>query len=113
MLSLMERRVNIGINTLADETTRHGVLWVQIDEPNGNVTNGRVPLILDKPHMVEDGVNYATWRRLKRQIEKMGIKATHMELKGRKHHYCYKLDVYKELYAEGRTGTPQFRLGMS
>ncbi len=113
MLALLESRINIGINNLADEKTRHGVLWVIIDEPDDTVTSGRVPVIFDKPNLAVGGLNYATWRRLKRQIEKMGINATHLELKGPRHHYCYQMDRYKEIYADGRTGTPRYQLGHS
>lgn len=113
MLAICERRVNIGINNLADEKTRHGVLWASIDGQDGVKINGRVPIILDKPQLVTGGLNYATWRRLKRQIEKMGIAATHLELKGAQHHYCYTMDKYKELYADGFSGRPQSRLGFS
>lgn len=109
MLALCERRIHIGINEQASEKTRHGVLWVQADLASGK-KNVRVPVIIDKPHYVENGLNYATWRRVKRQIEKMGIKATHLELKFTNAHYCYQLDVYKELYA-GTRGRPVYSLG--
>lgn len=107
MLALCERRINIGINEHASEKSRHGVLWVEADI-NDQKKNLRVPLIIDKPQFVEGGLNYATWRRVKRQIEKMGIKATHIELKFSGRHYCYLLSEYKELYA-GARGTPVYR----
>ncbi|BAW19198.1 hypothetical protein [Ralstonia phage RP31] len=105
MLFLMETRVNIGVNDKADETVRDGVLWVVADV-KGEKKNLRVPVVIDRPFLIEHGLNYATWRRLKRQIEKMGINATHLELKiqGKRssNHFCYKLDEYKEIYARGK-----------
>lgn len=112
MLFLSEQRINIGINPQADETTRHGVLWADY-ELDGVVHKVRHPIIIDKPQLACEGLNYATWKRVKRQIEKMGIKATHIELKfdpakfisgG---HYCYKLDKYKELYNVRSVGQPR------
>lgn len=111
MLFLTEQRVNIGINPQADETMRTGVLWVDADA-NGQVKNLRVPVIIDQPSRIRNGVNYATWRRLKRQIEKMGINATHLELKIGDSHYCYLLEEYKEIYAHGR-GQPLWRAGFA
>lgn len=105
MLFLMEARVNIGINPNADETTRHGVLWVKAD-PGNRRENKRIPVIIDQPAKIRDGLNYATWRRLKRQIEKMGIDASHLELEIGFGHYCYALDEYKELYAAPGKGRP-------
>lgn len=103
MLFLVERRINIGINHDADETTRHGVLWVDAEPEGQQKQSIRVPIIIDKPHLVSSGLSYATWRRVKRQIEKMGIKATHIELLFKNgDHFCYQLDEYKELYAQGR-----------
>lgn len=100
MLALCERRINIGISEHADEQTRHGVLWVDADVVGVGKRNLRVPIIIDKPHLVASGLNYATWRRVKRQIEKMGIKATHLELNlANEGKFCYKLDEYKEIYA--------------
>lgn len=113
MLALCAAKVNIGINNHADETTRHGVLWVVTDKPDGTQESTRVPLILDKPHLVERGLTYATWARLKKQINKMGINATHMELKGLKHHFCYDMVKYKELYNEGHVGMPRYQVGFS
>jgi hypothetical protein len=104
MLFLTEQKVNIGINPHADETTRHGVLWVNAQ----TAPSMRVPVIIDKVWLIKNGVNYATWRRLKRQIEKMGIVATHLEIKVDGRHYCYQLDEYKELYAHGK-GRPMWR----
>jgi hypothetical protein len=104
---LTEQRVNLGVNPNADESVRHGVLWVDQKTSNERV-NLRVPVIIDKPKLLARGMNYATWRRLKRQIEKMGINATHLELKIEGNHYCYQLDEYKELYARGK-GTPLWR----
>lgn len=101
MFALCERRINIGINDQASKQTRHGVLWVVADIDNQKC-NVRAPIIIDKPHLVRSGLNYATWKRVKDQIEKMGINATHIELKfGESGHFCYQLDVYKELYAHG------------
>lgn len=105
MLALCERRIHIGINQHAGEAQRHGVLWVNADLENGKRVSLRAPIIIDKPQLVRDGLNYATWRRVKRQIEKMGINATHIELKFDGKHYCYRLDMYKELYATSG-GTP-------
>lgn len=105
MLFLMEARVNIGVNEHADETTRHGVLWVEADS-EGKKIQLRTPVIIDRPHLIRDGLNYATWRRLKRQIEKMGINATHLELEIGFGHYCYLLAEYKELYAAPGKGRP-------
>lgn len=103
MLSLMERRVNIGINENASIQTRHGVLWVVKETPGTEEQQHlRVPVIIDKPQLISSGLNYATWRRLKRQIVKMGINATHIELVlCEDGHFCYKLDEYKEIYASG------------
>lgn len=109
MLALCERRINIGINPLACEKTRHGVLWVEADATDTK-KNLRVPIIIDKPHLVSSGLNYATWKRVKRQVEKMGIKATHIELKFNDRHYCYEVAKYKELYA-GNRGTPVYVRG--
>ena len=99
-LALFERRINIGICEHASIQTRHGVLWAEADVPGVGKRNLRVPIIIDKPHLIGSGLNYATWRRVKNQIEKMGIKATHLELNldtdGK---FCYKLDEYKEIYA--------------
>lgn len=111
MLFLTEARVNIGINKDADESVRHGVLWVDANA-SGETKSLRVPVIIDRPQLIKDGLNYATWRRLKRQIEKMGIIATHLELRVGKNHFCYQLDAYKELYASGR-GTPLWRAGFA
>lgn len=113
MLALMETRVNIGINNHADETTRHGVLWTVVKNENGQEESIRVPLILDKPHLVVRGINYATWKRLKKQIHKMGIVVTHMELKGATHHYCYHMDKYAETLCQRKEGQPQYQLGYS
>lgn len=115
MLSLCECRVNIGISEHADEKTRHGVLWVIADVPGNGVKNLRVPILIDKPNLVSSGLNYATWRRVKRQIEKMGITATHIELTlGNEGHFCYKLDEYKEIYASttGRKA-PMYTVGFA
>lgn len=113
MLALMEARVNIGINPKSDSTTRHGVLWTIQTQEDGTKRSLLVPLILDRPSVITDGLNYATWNRLRKQITKMGIVATHMELQYRDQHLCYTLDRYKELYAKRSVGQPQYRLGFS
>lgn len=117
MLFLLEQRVHIGINNQASETTRHGVLWVTTDV-DGVPKELRVPVIIDKPHLVAGGLNFATWRRVKRQIEKMGLKATHLELDFTKDkkiegggHYCYLLNSYKELLVSGNKGRPLYQQG--
>ena len=98
--ALFERHVNIGINEHANEKTRHGVLWVNADVPGVGKRSLRAPIIIDKPHLIGSGLNYATWRRLKQQVEKMGIDATHLELNlAGEGMFCYKLDEYKEIYA--------------
>lgn len=104
MLCLMESRIQIGINPQACPTKRHGVLWTGVDE--------QVPLIIDKPHLIASrGLNYATWRRVKKQLKKMGILASHIELDFTKGnfengaHFCYRLDEYEELYCSGSRGT--------
>lgn len=113
MLAICESRVNIGVNPQADATTRHGVLWTVQPQEDGTTKSVLVPLILDKPHLVKDGLNYATWNRLRKQIRKMGIVATHMELVGPDYHFCYLLDRYNELYATRAKGRPRFKLGFS
>jgi hypothetical protein len=117
-LFLSEQRINIGVNMNAGEAQRHGVLWATIDL-NGEQQNVRIPVIIDKPNLVSRGMNYATWRRVKRQIEKMGIKATHLELKfdpakfADAGSFCYKLDKYKELYNERQKGQPLYQTGFA
>lgn len=107
MLFLTEQKVNLGINMSAEAAARHGVLWINQDVAQ-ETKSLRVAVIIDKPQLLKRGVNYGTWRRLKRQIEKMGIVATHLELTIDGAHFCYQLDAYKELYANGR-GTPLWR----
>lgn len=98
--ALFERRVNIGISEHADEKMRHGVLWVNADVPGIGKRSLRAPIIIDRPHLIASGLNYATWRRLKQQVEKMGIDATHLELNiSNEGKFCYKLDEFKEVYA--------------
>lgn len=117
-LFLAEQRVNIGVNMDAGEEQRHGVLWAKIDL-NGEEKNVRIPVILDKPQLLTRGLNYATWRRLKRQIEKMGIRATHLELKfdPKKFedagHFSYQLDRYKELLNNRQKGQPLYQPGFA
>lgn len=112
MLFLAEKKVNLGINPMACEASRHGVLWVNADAAGVN-KQVRAPVILDKPHLLRAGVNYATWRRLKKQIDKMGINATHLELCIDGNHYCYQLDEYKELYAACGKGRPLWSPGIA
>lgn len=107
MLFLTQKRVNIGVNPDAGPKQRHGVLWIEFD-PTNPAAPLRIPFILDKPFLVEEGLNFATWRRLKQQIEKMGIKATNLELEVGKNHFCYELAEYKEIYAGGNTGRPMY-----
>ncbi len=104
MLVLCEKKIHIGINPMATEASRHGVLWVDADQA-GVSKNLRAPVIIDKPHLIRNGLNYATWRRLKKQIDKMGIKATHLELLIEGNHFCYELDEFKEIYAKGKSKT--------
>lgn len=112
MLFLSEQRINIGINRQAGEAQRHGVLWAT-EAIDGVVTSVRLPVIIDKPRLACEGLNFATWKRVKRQIEKMGITATHIELKFDPQtypeggHFCYKLDKYKELYNARNVGQPR------
>lgn len=113
MLALMESRVNIGINPQSDSTVRHGVLWTIQPQEDGTTKSVLVPLVLDRPKVIKDGLNYATWNRLRKQIAKMGITATHMELQYQDQHLCYTLDRYNELYAKRSVGRPQYRLGIS
>lgn len=116
MLFLSEQRINIGINPNACETKRHGVLWAVINL-NGEEQNVRLPVIIDKPNLVCEGLNYATWRRVKRQIEQMGVTATHIELKFDPEqyenggHFCYELGPkFKETYnARGGKGRSKSR----
>lgn len=118
MLFLAEQRINIGVNMDAGEEQRHGVLWASIDL-NGTQTNVRIPVIIDKPILVSRGLNYATWRRVKRQIEKMGIRATHLELKfdpkkfAEAGTFLYQLDKYKELYNDRQVGQPRYQPGFA
>lgn len=113
MLAICETRVNIGINPQSDSTVRHGVLWTIQPQEDGTKKSVLVPLILDRPRVIKDGLNYATWNRLRKQIIKMGIEATHMELQYQDQHLCYTLDRYKELYAKRSVGQPQYRMGFS
>lgn len=101
MLFLCEARVNLGVNEQLAESRRHGYIWLK-------ESGKKMPFMLDKPKLVERGLNFATWRRLSRQIEKMGFDATHLEIKIGEFHYCYRLDKYKELYAAGK-GRPMWR----
>lgn len=113
MLALCEARVNIGINPQSDAKTRHGVLWTIQTQEDGTKRSVLVPLVLDRPSVITDGLNYATWNRLRKQITKMSIEATHMELQYQGQHLCYTLDRYKELYAKRSVGQPQYHLGFS
>lgn len=118
MLFLAEQRINIGVNMDAGEEQRHGVLWATIDL-KGEQKNVRIPVIIDKPQLVCGGINYATWRRVKRQIEKMGLHATHLELKFDPKKFIeggtflYKLDKYKELYNNRQKGQPLYQPGFA
>jgi hypothetical protein len=107
MLFLGEKRVHIGVNMMADEAVRHGVLWLK--DAAGEQKNRRVPVIIDKPHLLRHGLNFATWRRLKRQIEKMGMHASHLELNIDGARYSYKLDVFKEVYASEHQNQPAWQ----
>lgn len=119
MLFLSEQRIHIGINQHAGEKQRHGVLWAVVDKEDGEKENIRYPLIIDKPHLVCDGLNYATWRRVKKQIDKMGIKATHIELNFDLNkypnggHFCYLVETYKELYNDKGNSRPRHRTIMA
>jgi hypothetical protein len=99
MFNIFERQVNIGICNNASEHTRHGVLWVDADVPGVGVQKLRVPVIIDKPHLINSGLNRATWRRVKKQVTKMGINATHLELDLSGGKFCYQMNAYKEVYA--------------
>lgn len=119
MLFLMEQRVHVGVNKQAGPKQRHGLIWVKAND-DGVVE--RLPIIIDKPHLVCEGINFATWRRIKQQIKKMGIEATHLELdfttQDKKFenggHFCYDLrDKYKELYCGKGKGTPLYAIGAS
>lgn len=118
MLFLTEKRINIGINEHAGEAQRHGVLCAVVKK-DGKETEVRIPVIIDKPHLVCDGLNYATWRRVKTQLRKMGITASHIELKfdekkfERAGHYCYTLDEYKEIYNLSSKGKPVYTEGFA
>jgi hypothetical protein len=118
MLFLSEQRIHIGVNRQAGEKQRHGVIWAN-ETVGGVVTSVRLPIIIDKPRLACEGMNYATWKRVKRQIVKMGIDATHIELKFDPQafpeggHFCYKLDAYKELYNARNTGQPLSRVGFA
>jgi hypothetical protein len=100
----MESRIHIGVNPRACPTKQHGVLWVGVNE--------RLPVIIDKPELIASrGLNYATWKRVKKQLKKMSILATHIELDFTKGnfengaHFCYRLDKYEEMYCSGARGT--------
>ena len=116
MLFLSEQRINIGVNQHAGPEQRHGVLWAVVTK-DGVAENIRYPLIIDKPHLVCEGLNFATWRRIKKQIKKMGIEATHIELlfHAKKFpdagHFCYLLSEYKELYNAKNKGRPIYQNG--
>jgi hypothetical protein len=74
--TLGERTVNIGINPNIPPDKRHGIAHV--------ITSKGVeqlPFTVDKPNFL-DRLNQPTARRLFKQLENMGFKATNLEIYG-------------------------------
>lgn len=95
----LERHVNIGIGPKACETKRTGVLWINVLK-DGQKLPARVSIMIDRPERIKNGLNVYTWKRLKDQVEKLEIDATHLELtfeNGNK--FCYCMDEFKLLYS--------------
>lgn len=106
LFHVSEARVNIGVVIVADGVVAkgHGVLMVRTkDENNENVLH-HVDVVFDKPQLLYNGLNYFTYRRLKKQIVKMGLDASHLELSCSKVPSCYALDTYRQIYGGPRQG---------
>lgn len=75
--TLGERTVNIGINPNIPPDKRHGM--AHIITPSGEIK--QLPFTVDKPNFL-DRLNQPTARRLFKQLENMGFKATNLEIYG-------------------------------
>lgn len=108
---LFEPRVEISIGTGLTEENAHGSLWVQT-RVDGVVRNVRTYFVLSKPQCVKAGLSFGVWHSLIKQIKKMGLTATHIEITANDKHYCYAADRYSELYA-GAVGRSVARSGFA
>lgn len=97
MRGIAEKHVHISLVT--DAGVKHGLLWVRGNESTQGRST-RVGFRLDMYRALRYGINYWTLRRLCRQLTRMGIDATHLELFGVKRRYCYCLETYREIFCE-------------
>lgn len=116
MVSMFDPRLEISVGTGLTEENSHGVLWIDVVE-NKKLERRRVFFTLNKPQCVRQGLTYGMWNSLVKQITKMGLAATHIELTGqpgRKENktFCYSASKYNELFA-GVTGRSVIRHGVA
>lgn len=96
MRGIAERYVQI---STVERGKPHGQLWIRASETTNGLST-RKPFRLDTPWQVKFGMNYWTLRRICRQISRMGIDATHVELYGKDRRYCYCTSTYREIFDE-------------
>jgi hypothetical protein len=108
MFHISEARINIGVIVTPKGVgaKSHGTLMVNtVDSKTAQVVVSKVDVVLDRPDLIHNGLNYFTWRRLKKQIQKMGLVATHLELTCTGEPVCYSLEAYKQVYWGARQGS--------
>lgn len=116
MVSLFDPRLEISVGSSLTEVNSHGILWVDVVE-NKKLTRKRVFFKLNKPQCVRQGLTYGMWSSLVKQVTKMGLACTHIELTGipenkERKTFCYRADKYSELFA-GITGRSVVRHGVA
>lgn len=97
MRGIAEKHVHI---SLVDEGSKHhGLLWVR---GSGTMSGRsiRVPFRIDQIWQLKYGMNFFTVKRLKRQLTRMGVDATHIELIGKERRYCYCTETCREIFGE-------------
>ena len=96
MRGIAEKHIQI---STTDRGKPHGQLWVRASEATNGLAT-RQTFRLDTPWQVKFGMNYWTLRRLCRQIARLGIDATHIELYGKDRRYRYCTSTYREIFDE-------------
>lgn len=97
MRGIAEKHVHISL--VDEESNNHGLLWVR---GSGTMSGRsiRVPFRIDQIWQLKHGMNFYTVKRLKRQLTRMGVDATHIELIGKERRYCYCTETCREIFGE-------------
>ena len=90
-------RLDISIGSGLTEKNANGCLWTRPHGVNGRVVP--VYFLINKPRVVRNGMTFANWSAVRKQVGKLGIEATHIELciEGKK--FCYQMERYVEIYS--------------